>query len=63
MIRSKIIYPAQAKNITVYDTDGNIFYFSNSYTGIEMDVNVCVVGSLFSDFIRHAEEFERRGNS
>ena len=26
MIRSKIIYPAQAKNITVYDTDGNIFY-------------------------------------
>ena len=25
MIRSKIIYPAQAKNITVYDTDGNIF--------------------------------------
>ncbi len=26
MIRNKIIYPAQAKNITVYDTDGNIFY-------------------------------------
>ena len=26
MIRSKIIYPAQAKNITVYDTEGNIFY-------------------------------------
>lgn len=26
MIRTKIIYPAQAKNITVYDTDGNIFY-------------------------------------
>ena len=26
MVRSKIIYPAQAKNITVYDTDGNIFY-------------------------------------
>ena len=25
-----------------------------------MDVNVCVVGSLFSDFIRHAEEFNRR---
>ena len=25
MIRNKIIYPAQAKNITVYDTDGNIF--------------------------------------
>ena len=25
MIRTKIIYPAQAKNITVYDTDGNIF--------------------------------------
>lgn len=26
MIRNKIIYPAQAKNITVYDTDGKIFY-------------------------------------
>ena len=26
MIRNKIIYPAQAKNITVYDTEGNIFY-------------------------------------
>ena len=26
MIRNKIIYPAQTKNITVYDTDGNIFY-------------------------------------
>ena len=26
MIRNKIIYPSQAKNITVYDTDGNIFY-------------------------------------
>ena len=26
MIRNKIIYPAQAKNITVYDTDRNIFY-------------------------------------
>ena len=26
MVRTKIIYPAQAKNITVYDTDGNIFY-------------------------------------
>ena len=26
MIRTKIIYPGQAKNITVYDTDGNIFY-------------------------------------
>lgn len=26
MIRSKIIYPGQAKNITVYDTEGNIFY-------------------------------------
>ena len=26
MIRTKIIYPAQAKNITVYDTEGNIFY-------------------------------------
>ena len=26
MIRNKIIYPAQAKTITVYDTDGNIFY-------------------------------------
>ena len=26
MIRNKIIYPAQAKNISVYDTDGNIFY-------------------------------------
>ena len=26
MIRNKIIYPAQAKNNTVYDTDGNIFY-------------------------------------
>lgn len=26
MIRTKIIYPAQAKNITVYDTHGNIFY-------------------------------------
>ena len=25
-----------------------------------MDVYVCMVGSLFSDFIRHAEEFERR---
>ena len=25
MIRNKIIYPAQAKNITVYDTEGNIF--------------------------------------
>lgn len=26
MIQSKIIYPAQAKNITVYDTQGEIFY-------------------------------------
>jgi two-component system sensor histidine kinase YesM len=26
MVRSKIIYPAQAKNITVYNRDGEIFY-------------------------------------
>lgn len=26
IVRSKIIYPAQAKNITVYDLDGQIFY-------------------------------------
>ncbi|MFR5149094.1 MAG: hypothetical protein ACLTER_05810 [Ruminococcus sp.] len=25
MIRNKIIYPARGENITVYDTDGNIF--------------------------------------
>ena len=36
MIRSKIIYPAQAKNITVYDTDGNIFY-DLGYDGLYSD--------------------------
>ena len=36
MIRTKIIYPAQAKNITVYDTDGNIFY-DLGYDGFYQD--------------------------
>lgn len=36
MIRSKIIYPAQAKNITVYDTDGDIFY-DLGYDGFYQD--------------------------
>lgn len=36
MIRSKIIYPAQAKNITVYDTDGNVFY-DLGYDGLYSD--------------------------
>ena len=36
MVRTKIIYPAQAKNITVYDTDGNIFY-DLGYDGFYQD--------------------------
>ena len=36
MIRSKIIYPAQAKNITVYDTEGDIFY-DLGYDGFYQD--------------------------
>ena len=36
MIRNKIIYPGQAKNITVYDTDGNIFY-DLGYDGFYQD--------------------------
>ena len=36
MIRTKIIYPGQAKNITVYDTDGNIFY-DLGYDGFYQD--------------------------
>ena len=36
MIRSKIIYPAQAKNITVYDTEGDIFH-DLGYDGFYQD--------------------------
>ena len=52
MIRNKIIYPAQAKNITVYDTEGNIFMiwgmtgsirrmWTGSFPGLRSRIRMC----------------------
>lgn len=45
IIRNKIIYPAQAKNITVYDTDGKIFY-NLGYDGFYQEDVDRILGQL-----------------
>lgn len=45
IIRTKIIYPAQAKNITVYDTDGKIFY-NLGYDGFYQEDVDRILGQL-----------------
>ena len=65
MIRNKIIYPAQAKNITVYDTDGNIFYdlgydgFYQKDVDADFEIPVCSASSSSFNPLFNRKSFSR----